>query len=133
MIRESLVLTEATHQASYAVRTPDWKLIMPLSQDAHGELIPDVYGRPRDPRSRLFHLRCDPGERHDVAEAHPGIARDLASYLVSWREKELERWGGPDPIATQVSSSAFAGAVVEYHDRAAYRSTPPPALSPMEC
>jgi arylsulfatase A-like enzyme len=117
-LHESLVLTEATRQASYALRTPDWKLIVPIVHDSRGTPVPDVYGRPRDSRPLLFDLRADPGERIDVHAKHPQMAKDLESRLVAWVQEELQRWGGSDPVASQVSTSAFADAMAKYRDRA---------------
>jgi arylsulfatase A-like enzyme len=120
-IHEALVLTEATRQASYALRTPDWKLIVPVTYDAHGAPIPDVYGRLRDPRPLLFDLRADPCEKHDVHAKHPHVAEDLQARLARWVQEELRRWGGPDPVATQASASAFADAIGKYRERAGGR------------
>jgi arylsulfatase A-like enzyme len=115
---EAVVMTEATRQASYALRTPDWKLIVPVTHDAHGTPIPDVYGRPRDPRPLLYDLRTDPDEQHDVYSIHAQVGQDLESRLVSWVHGELRRWGHQDPVASQVSTSAFADAVAKYQERA---------------
>lgn len=115
----ALILTEATRQASYAVRTEDWKLIVPVTENARGEPILDVYGRTRDPLPLLFDLRDDPSESNNVRELYVEIAEHLESHLVSWITGEIERWGGPDPVRTQVSTSAFADAVAKYKDRTA--------------
>jgi arylsulfatase A-like enzyme len=116
-VHEALVLTEATRQASYALRTLDWKLIVPVTEDARGTPVPDIYGRPRDPRPLLYDLRADPGERHDVHADYPQVAGELQSHLSRWIQQELQCWGGPDPVATQVSTSAFADAMAKYEDR----------------
>ena len=130
---EALVLTEATRQASYALRTPDWKLIVPVTHDVHGTPIPDVYGRRRDPHPLLYDLRTDPSEQHDMLETCPRVAEDLGARLAAWVQKELQRCGGPDPVATQVSPSAFADAMAKYRDRmGSKRNGPAAAIQPIE-
>jgi membrane-anchored protein YejM (alkaline phosphatase superfamily) len=55
--------------ALYSIRTPRHKLIR-----GPGEQI------------RLFDLRRDPTERRNLVKIHPGIAKELAAELESWRE-----------------------------------------------
>ncbi len=59
-----------------AVRGP-WKLDVVLDRRS-GESI----------ESRLYDLRSDPDELHDVADAHPGETRDLSRAVQLWRERE---------------------------------------------
>jgi hypothetical protein len=89
-----------------------------MVHDSRGTPVPDIYGRPRDSRPLLFDLHADPGERIDVHAKHPHVAKDLESRLVAWVQEELQRWGGSDPVASQVSTSAFADAMAKYRDRA---------------
>lgn len=96
--RDYLVAVESTRQASLALRTPRWKLIVPIAHDASGNLLPDLYGRPRDPRPQLYDLDADPGEWHDVAADHPDVRDRLVALLDTWRAREVAARGGHDPV-----------------------------------
>ncbi len=54
-----------------AVRSGDWKLLHESGVD------------------RLFDLRADPGEKHDVAADHPELVRRLKAALAAW-EKDVD-------------------------------------------
>ena len=59
-----------------AVRTERWKLIL------------------RDhPRSELYDLESDPGERHDLFAAEPGRVKELAQLIADWGKRLA------DPVA----------------------------------
>jgi arylsulfatase A-like enzyme len=100
-VRPYVVSSESTRQASLALRTPGWKLILPIVEDARGEPLPDFYGRPRRPDPLLFDLRADPGERHDVSGACPEKLAELLGALEAWRAAMLQATGEPDPIQAQ--------------------------------
>jgi arylsulfatase A-like enzyme len=116
-VHAAIYLAEATRQASYAVRTARWKLIVPVVRDLHGRLLTDVYGRPRDHQMLLFDLLHDPRERHNVAGERPDVVAQLADDLENWRRARLARWGGPDPVAEQASGEAFVDALRKYQER----------------
>ena len=42
--RERVFCSESSRQASLAVRTPKWKLIQPIVEDAHGNPLPHLHG-----------------------------------------------------------------------------------------
>ncbi len=100
-VRPFVVSAESTRQASLALRTPEWKVILPITEDARGQPIPDFYGRPRDPRPLLFDLLGDPGETRDLSTEMPGKLEEMLGRLRSWREETLRATGEHDPILEQ--------------------------------
>lgn len=101
VVRQQVVSAEGSRQASLAWRTEEWKLIMPIVEDAHGEPLPDFYGRPRCPEPLLFDLRADPGETRNVAGEYPERCADLGRALEEWRAEMARVTGEPDPIMAQ--------------------------------
>jgi arylsulfatase A-like enzyme len=97
-VRDQLVLAESTRQASLALRTQRWKLILPITRDASGRPLPNVYGRPRSPALELYDLQADPGERHNLAAELPERADALLRALHDWRDETARVTGAPDPI-----------------------------------
>ncbi len=81
-VRDSLLRGYRNFQR--AVTTGDWKLIR--------------YYPPAEPRTQLFHLRRDPGERRDLAgdPAHAARVRHLSGLLAEW----MKRAGDPLAAAT---------------------------------
>jgi arylsulfatase A-like enzyme len=67
-----------------AVRAGDWKLV---------EFFED---RPVE----LYHLRDDPGETNNLAEAMPEKARELAEMLHAWQKETGARFPVPNPDYT---------------------------------
>lgn len=120
-VHQTLVMSEATRQASYALRTSDWKLIVPVTVGANGETVADFYGSTRDPHPELYHLRSDPTEQMNVREMYPDVARDLESRLRLSIGRALEDWGGPDPVLTQAGLNGFESAMTRIQDRASRR------------
>jgi arylsulfatase A len=59
-----------------AVRRGDWKLI-----EFHEHSLTGSGTKPQ-----LFNLSSDPGETHDLADAHPALATELLSELKTWRQ-----------------------------------------------
>jgi arylsulfatase A-like enzyme len=100
-VRPYVVTSESTRQASLALRTLRWKIILPLVADAEGRGLPNVYGRPRDPAPLLFDLEADPGERRNLGEELPERRDELLRALAEWRSEMARATGEPDPIAAQ--------------------------------
>jgi arylsulfatase A-like enzyme len=96
--REFIVCVESTRQASLALRTAEWKLILPIAADIHGNRMPDLHGHDRTPAPQLFHLPTDPSEANDVAGQHPDILAKFTEQLAHWRASEVQRRGGHDPV-----------------------------------
>jgi arylsulfatase A-like enzyme len=96
--RERVFCVESSRQASLAIRTPQWKLIQPITEDAHGKSLPHLHGTPRDPALLLFNLENDPGETTNLADTHPEIRDALLAELTAWHENEIARRNGHDPI-----------------------------------
>jgi arylsulfatase A-like enzyme len=92
---EFIVGVESTRQASLCLRTEWYKLILPIVQDAQGNGLPDIYGRPRDPSVLLFDLHNDPGETRNIDDWE---RIKLGQRLLQWRRKEVARRHGDDPI-----------------------------------
>jgi arylsulfatase A-like enzyme len=100
-VRAHVILVESTRQASLAIRTPRWKLILPITADAAGQPLPDVYGRPRSAALQLFDVHADPAEQDDLSETYPAVAAELLRMLEGWRNSNAQITGEPDPITTQ--------------------------------
>lgn len=58
------------------VRRGGWKLLRPKSGPKH---------------AKLFNLRDDPGERHNLAESTPAVRAELEALLDRWREEAAEK------------------------------------------
>lgn len=95
--RQEIVLVESSRQASIALRTPEWKLIQPIVEDARGNMLPDFYGNIRDPKVLLYDLKRDPTEQLNVADQYPQQRNLLQKRLQQWRSVEVER-RGDDPL-----------------------------------
>lgn len=102
-IRDHIIAAESSRQASLCWRTDTWKLIQPLAHDQHGNPIPDLYGRSRDPNLLLFDLQDDPREQHDVSQQFPAMRDKLARDLAQWRSAEVAARGGFDPMLEGLS------------------------------
>jgi len=48
-------------------------------------------------RLELYHLRDDPGETRDLADAHPDVVKDLHAKLVAWRKETGAKMPTPNP------------------------------------
>jgi arylsulfatase A-like enzyme len=105
--RHQLVLAESSRQASLALRTERWKLIVPIVADAAGAPLPDVYGRPRRPDPLLFDLDRDREERHDLSREQPEMVAELGRELERWRTTTAAATGEPDPIQAQGLSLGY--------------------------
>ncbi len=89
--RDAVMLSEATWQASRAIRTPEWKLIRFLQ--------PTIYGRSG---VELYDVRADPEEQHDVADRHPEVVAELDGRLRHWVSAQLG--GRPDPMVEVIDA-----------------------------
>lgn len=96
--RPFVVSAESSRQASLAFRTEDWKLIVPIVEDASGQPLPDVYGNARVPEVLLFDLKNDPEEKHNLASERPDLLAELTAQLAAWRAELSAITGEPDPI-----------------------------------
>jgi len=96
--RDAIICVESSRQASIAIRTKDWKLIVPIIKDVNGNPLPDFYGNPRDPKVLLYNLQNDPEETQDVAEKYPSQRDVLLQRLQQWRADEVARLDGHDPL-----------------------------------
>jgi arylsulfatase len=101
--RDMVVCTESTRQATIALRTPKWKLVQPIAGDSTGQALPDIYGEARPAAPQLFDLEVDPRELHDVAPLYPQLRDEMAARLQLWREEEVMRRGGSDPLLEGLS------------------------------
>lgn len=106
-IRQRVISAEASRQASLALRTEEYKVILPIVADAEGRPLPDVYGRPRDPQPLLFDLRRDPCETHNLAAERPDLLKQMLSELAAWRNETAQITGEPDPIEAQGLSLSY--------------------------
>lgn len=100
-VRPFVVSSESSRQASLALRTEDWKLILPIVADAAGNPLPNLYGQPRDPAPLLFDLQNDPYEQHNLAAEHPDKLSELCQMLADWRSEMAQVTREPDPIQAQ--------------------------------
>jgi arylsulfatase A-like enzyme len=100
-IRDRVVSAESSRQASLALRTERWKLIVPITADASRRPLPDVYGRPRSPDPLLFDLQEDPQEQRNLSREQPDVLEALRRELECWRVGMAAATGEPDPIQAQ--------------------------------
>jgi arylsulfatase A-like enzyme len=107
-VRPHVVLAESTRQASLALRTDRWKLILPMARDAAGHSQPDVYGRPRRSDPLLFDLKADLAERHNQAAERPDKLEEMLGTLNAWRAEMARITGEPDPIQAQGLSLPYS-------------------------
>jgi arylsulfatase A-like enzyme len=96
--RDRLICVESSRQASLALRTSSHKLILPITEDAEGRPLPDLYGRPRKPDPLLYDLAADPAEADNVAALYPAVTASMLTELDRWRAAEIG--DGVDPILT---------------------------------
>jgi arylsulfatase A-like enzyme len=101
--RDFVAGVESTRQASLCWRTDQWKLVLPVTEDAEGNPLPDIYGNVRSPQVLLFNLQNDPQERTNVADQHPQVRDALLQQLTAWRNDEVARRGGHDPVLDGLS------------------------------
>ncbi|TMD63747.1 MAG: sulfatase [Chloroflexi bacterium] len=97
-VRPYVVSAESTRQASLALRTPEWKVILPIVEDAEGRPLPDFYGRSRCADPLMFDLQSDPLERHNLSHELPNKLAELLGTLKEWRTEMASITGEPDPI-----------------------------------
>lgn len=100
-VRERVISVESSRQASLALRTADWKLIVPIVRDAKGQPLPDFYGNERDPAPLLFDLGNDPHERINRAAHEPERLKQMVAELERWRAEMADTTGESDPILNQ--------------------------------
>lgn len=96
--RDQLYGVESTRQASLCLRTEKWKFLQPITEDARGNPLVDIYGRPRNPDCLLFDLENDPQEKRDVGARFPDMRDEIAQQLAEWRAREVAARGGSDPV-----------------------------------
>ncbi len=96
--RDFVISTESTRQASICLRTDRWKLIQPVTHDARGEPLPDIYGNARDPKTQLFDLQNDAAETRDISDRFPDVRDGLLRQLNECHRMEVVRRGGHDPM-----------------------------------
>jgi arylsulfatase A-like enzyme len=106
--RPFVVSSESTRQASLALRTRDWKLILPIVEDAEGQALTDVYGEARCPDPLLFDLHADPVEQHNLAAIRPDKLAGMMDLLREWRAEMASVTGEPDPIQAQGLSLPYS-------------------------
>ncbi|GHO89277.1 sulfatase family protein [Dictyobacter formicarum] len=102
-----IVSIESSRQASIALRTSEWKVILPIVEDLHGQPLPDFYGRQRSPAPLLFDLRHDPAEQHDLSQQQPEKLSEMLDLLRNWRARMSMITGEPDPIQAQGLSLSY--------------------------
>jgi arylsulfatase A-like enzyme len=103
-----VISTESTRQASLALRTLDWKVILPIVEDAQGQLLPDFYGNLRSADPLLFDLRSDFGEQRNVSRDHPGKLTEMLTTLAERRDEMARITREPDPIQSQGLTLPYA-------------------------
>ncbi len=74
--RDHLIQQDNGNRGNFGLRVGDWKLQRGSSRRGKGK-----QAKQTKPRERLFNLAVDPGEKNNVAEEHPDVARRLAGQL----------------------------------------------------
>lgn len=90
---------------AFAARSQQWKLVQPTGMDHPNQRhIRDQYAqlcvlqgrgqRSMDgpPRYELYDIAADPGERNDVAAAHPGLVEEMRKKYDVWFDDVCARW-----------------------------------------
>lgn len=86
--RASVICCECSWQANWCLRNDHHKFILARS--------PDLYGSP--PR-KLYNLREDPAEEHNLVQTEPSIAAKMEAELEDWIGKRIEQVGRQqDPL-----------------------------------
>jgi arylsulfatase A-like enzyme len=98
VIREEAPIGEASRQVSRGVVTPEWRYIEPITVDAEGRPVPDLWGRPRAPAPALYHRPTDREGRRNVAAEHPEVARALAERVAARLQRAAAYTGTADPF-----------------------------------
>ncbi len=80
-----------------AVRTPRWLMIRVLH--------PGLY--PYDDPTMLHDLESDPHQTKNLADERPEIVGKLSTRMEEWRQEQLKKGGGPDPLQQMVSVGPF--------------------------
>ena len=96
--RPYLVFDHGIYTLSRAVRTRDWLLMQMLH--------PGLY--PYDEPFFLHDLRSDPYQQVNLYGREQERFAELAGYLAGWRQQQLERCGGPDPLEEMVPVGPFS-------------------------
>ncbi|TYP73197.1 sulfatase family protein [Paenibacillus methanolicus] len=73
--RESLIVSQCAHVCQRSVRFGDWLYIRTYHDGYH------LFDR-----ELLFHLKDDPHEQHNLAEARPDLCREAAYRLLDWHD-----------------------------------------------
>jgi arylsulfatase A-like enzyme len=123
VLHAELFLSEGFRQASYGVRTEQWKFILPVTHNLSGMPLPDIYGRPRTPTPQLFNLQADPDETCDVYKDRPEVSADLESRLKNWLGAEGQNWDTGDPIRTQLLPGAFEDEMNKVRERSGIKTS----------
>lgn len=93
--RESLVQQNNGNNGTYALRAGNWKLHRYDQQTARHIVVEQPLANTKVPRFMLFNLEDDPGEKHNVLDQHPEIARKLQQQLAEIIESGRSRPPSP--------------------------------------
>ncbi len=93
----------APHDALYwrlgaqtAIRRGDWKLVRYDRTVDEPGVVSEAGARARVTEERLYNLAQDPGEKNDLASAHPDKVKELHALWSSWNAELAEPlWGPP--------------------------------------
>ena len=88
---DMLHITENTWMKKRGVRTPTWKLIVPLE-------VPDIHGHSE---VELYDLTGDPGELNNVADDYPAVTQNLRAQMEAHVARRVTETGLPDPLPLQ--------------------------------
>lgn len=79
--RDHLVQQDNGQGGNFGLRSGHWKLQRHDSKRARNVKVTTQLENTPVSKYRLFDLRTDPGEKHDVIDAHPEVARQLKAQL----------------------------------------------------
>lgn len=77
--REYLVVSQCAHVCQRSVRFGDWIYMRTYHDGYH--LFPE---------EMLYHLKDDPYEQKDVADAHLAVRKDAVYYLNQWHDEQMK-------------------------------------------
>lgn len=89
--RSSIVSVEATWQAKWCLRTPEYKFILDREIEA-----------PNFPHHELYDLSADPDETNNLVTANAHLAGEMEAELEEWIARRVDEVGLPeDPLISE--------------------------------
>ncbi|MFO0940913.1 MAG: hypothetical protein U0930_09105 [Pirellulales bacterium] len=79
--REKLVVQDNGSSGTFGYRSGKWKLLRHDKKQAYNLIVEQPLGNTKVPQYQLFNLEADPGERNDLMDKEPDLAKQLIAEL----------------------------------------------------